>query len=96
MKDLLEYDVPVKERQIDVVYVLRNGNAILEKDIAPHAHLFTWLDHNQVEHMAMGLKPQTDEHRKSIIAIFETGQIRTYPNVSLNFTDYTLLNKSSL
>lgn len=96
MKDLLEYDVPVVERQIDIVYVLRNGNAILEKDIIPHAHLFTWLDHNQIEHMALELKPQTDEHRKSIIAIFETGQVRSYPNVSLNFTNYGLLNKSSL
>lgn len=96
MKDLLEYDVPVKERQIDVVYVLRNGTAVLQKDAASHAHLFTWLDHNQIEHMAMELKPQTDEHRKSIIAIFETGQIRNYPNVSPNFTNYTLLNKSSL
>jgi hypothetical protein len=96
MKDLLQYDVPVIERQIDIVYVLRDGRTILQKEIAPHAHLFTWLDHNQIEHMAMELKPQTDEHRKSIIAVFETGQIRTYPNVSPNFTNYGLLNKSSL
>lgn len=96
MKDLLEYDVPVVERQIDIVYVLRDGETVLEKDSSPYTHLFTWLDHNYIEHQKMELKPQTDEHRKSIIAIFETGQIRTYPNVSPNFTDYTLLNKSSL
>lgn len=96
MKDLLQYDIPLTERQIDIVYVLRNGEAILQKDIAQHAHLFTWLDHNQIEYMTMELKPQTDEHRKSIIAIFETGQIRSYPNVSPNFTNYGLLNKSSL
>lgn len=96
MKDLLEYDVPVMERQIDIVYVLRNGEVVLGKDILEYSHLFSWLDHNQIEHLVVELKPQTDEHRKSIIAIFETGQVRTYPNVSPNFTNYGLLNKSSL
>jgi len=96
MKDLLEYDVPVVERQIDIVYVLRNGEAVMQKEIEPHSHLFTWLDHNHIEHLIIELKPQTDEHRKSIVAVFETGQIRTYPNVSPNFTNYGLLNKSSL
>jgi hypothetical protein len=96
MKDLLEIDIPVQERQVDVVHILKDGTALMQRDIAPHAHLFTWLDHNHVEHLKSELKPQTDAHRKSIIAIFETGQIRTYPNVSGNFTSYSLLNKSSL
>jgi hypothetical protein len=96
MKHLLEIEIPVEERQIDIVYILKDGTPIMQRNIHPYSNLFWWLDHNQVEHLFSELKPQTDEHRKSIIAIFETGEIRNYPNVSLNFTNYGLLNKSSL
>jgi hypothetical protein len=96
MKDILEFDVPVQERQVDIVHILKDGRVIMQRDIKPYDHLFTWLDHNQIQHMVSELKPRTDEHRKSIVAVFETGEVRTYPNVSKNFTNYGLLNKSGL
>jgi hypothetical protein len=96
MKNLLETDVPVQERQVDVVHILKDGTAVMQRNISAYAHLFTWLDHNRVEHLMQELKPQTDEHRKSIIAVFETGEVRTYVNVSNNFTNYSLLNRSGI
>jgi hypothetical protein len=96
MKDLLEIEIPVEERQVDVVYILKDGTPVMQRNIQPYSNLFSWLDHKQVQHLISELKPQTDEHRKSIIVIFESGETRVYPNVSTNFTSYSLLKKASL
>lgn len=96
MKDLLEYDIPVQERQVNIVYFLKDGQTVMQRDINQYANLFNWLDPNQIKFLIAELKPQTDEHRKSIIAIFETGQIRTFANLSNSFTKYNLLSKTSI
>ena len=97
MKELLEYEISVKERQVDVVHILSNGEVIInKKELDQFKDRFAWADTNKITALVNELKPQTDSNRKSIIAIFETGEIRTYPNVSNNFTDYTLLNKSGI
>ena len=97
MKELLEFDIPVQERQIDVAYILNDGKIIIsKKELVPFTDKFTWVNHGEIQHLVLGLKPQTDSNRKSIVAIFETREIKTYPNVSKNFTNYGLLNKSGL
>ncbi len=97
MKELLEYEISVDERQVDIVHILSGGEVIMNrKELDPFTDRFEWLKPNEVANMVQELKPKTDSSRKSIIAIFETGEIRAYPNVSKNFTDYTLLNKSSI
>lgn len=97
MKELLEYETPVTERQVDIVHILNTGEIILnKKELDPFNDRFTWVKSTEVENLVMELKPQTDSNRKSIVAIFESGEIRTYSNVSNNFTDYSLLNKSGI
>jgi len=97
MKDTLELEIPVDERQVDVVYILNDGRIIIsEKELQPFAEKFTGMKHNEILNIVQELKPQTDAHRKSIIAIFESREIKTYPNVSKNFHQYNLLNKSGL
>jgi hypothetical protein len=91
------YNVPVDERQVDVVHILKDGTVILApKDFLPHQEKFEWVNITGIQRLVITLRPMTDSSRKSIIAIFETGEIKQYPNVSKNFTDYTLLNKSGL
>jgi hypothetical protein len=97
MKDILEYDLPVQERQVDVVHILNEGKIIMsKKELDPFAEKFDWVNRDEIINMVLGLKSQTDSNRKSIIAIFETKEVKTFPNVSKNFTDYTLLNKSGI
>ncbi len=97
MKDILQDDLTVQERQVDVVHILKDGQVIMaKKELDPIADKFDWVNRDEIVDMVLGLKPQTDSNRKSIIAIFESREIKTYPNVSKNFTDYTLLNKSGL
>lgn len=97
MKDILEFDLPIEERQVDVVHILIDGKIIMSKnDLQPFTDKFDWVNRDEIVDMVLGLKPQTDSSRKSIIAIFETREVKTYPNVSKNFTDYTLLKKSGL
>lgn len=97
MKDILQDELPVQERQVDVVHILKDGQVIMaKKELEPIADKFEWVNRDEIVDMVLGLKPQTDSSRKSIIAIFESREIKTYPNVSKNFTDYTLLNKSGL
>lgn len=97
MKDLIEYDLPVQERQIDVVHILNNGEVIMSvKELEPFQDKFKWVNPSEVQHHIISLRQQTDSNRKSIIAIFETREIKTYSNVSKNFTNYNLLNKSGL
>ena len=67
-----------------------------KKELEPFANNFDWVNRDEIVGMVLGLKPQTDSNRKSIIAIFVTREVKTYPNVSKNFTDYTLLNKSEI
>jgi hypothetical protein len=97
MKEILELEVPVEERQVDVIYILNDGKVILSgKESLSIAERFTWLKQDDISNLVRELKPQTDFHRKSIIAIFETREIKTYPNVSKNFHQYNLLNTSGL
>ncbi len=97
MKDIIEYDLPIKERQVDVVHILKDGQVIMAKgEFEAVADKFDWVNRDEIIDMVLGLRPQTDSSRKSIIAIFETREVKTYPNVSKNFTDYTLLNKSGI
>jgi hypothetical protein len=97
MKDILELEVPVEERQVDVVHILNDGQVILsKKELQVLADKFEWIKPKEISNLVEQLKPQTDPHRKSIIAIFETREIKTYPNVSMNFHQYSLLNKSGL
>lgn len=97
MKDLLEYEIPVTERQVVVVHILINGEVILNpKELSNFKDRFVWVDSNNLTNLLEELRPQTDSNRKSIIAIFESGEIRTYANVSNNFTNYNLLNKSGI
>ncbi len=97
MKDITEYDLPIEERQVDIVHILKDGQIIMaKKELGPIADKFDWVNRDEILDIVLGLKPQTDSSRKSIIAIFETREVKTYPNVSKNFTDYTLLNKSGI
>jgi hypothetical protein len=97
MKELIEYDLPVHERQVDIVHILNDGKIILSaRELEQFQDKFTWVNSNEITSKVLGLRPQTDSNRKSIIAIFETREIKTYPNVSKNFTNYGLLNKSGL
>lgn len=97
MKVILELEIPVEERQVDIVHILNDGRIIMSgKELQSLAEKFTWIKQNEISNIVQELKPQTDSHRKSIIAIFETREIKTYPNVSKNFTNYGLLNKSGL
>lgn len=97
MKDILELEIPVKERQVDIVHILNDGRVIMSgKELQALAEKFTWIKSNEISNLVQELKPQTDSHRKSIVAIFESREIKTYPNVSINFTNYSLLNKSGL
>lgn len=90
-------DIPVRERQVDVVYILLDGTIIMsEKELEQYRRRFEWVNSIGIQRQVITLKPMTDASRKSIIAIFESGEIKQYPNVSKNFTDYTLLNKSGL
>lgn len=91
------YTLPVQEKQIVLVHVLADGTIILSaKELQSHEDKFAWVNVLGVERLITALRPMTDSNRKSIIAIFETGEIKQYPNVSKNFTDYSLLNKSGL
>lgn len=97
MKDIHQDDLPVQERQVDVIHILKDGKIIMSKnELNPFSDKFEWVNRDEILDMVLGLQPQTDSSRKSIIAIFESREIKTYPNVSKNFTDYTLLNKSGL
>lgn len=97
MKDILELEIPVEERQVDIVHILNDGQVIMSgKELQALAEKFDWIKPSEISNLVQELKPQTDTHRKSIIAIFETREIKTYPNVSKNFHQYNLLNKSGL
>ena len=97
MKEILEYDLPVNERQVDVVHILNDGKILMsKKELDPFQDKFNWVNETEIANLVIELRSHTDSSRKSIIAIFESREIKTYPNVSKNFTDYTLLNKSGL
>lgn len=97
MKDILELDIPIEERQVDIVHILSDGRVIMSgKELQSVAEKFNWIKPSEISNLVQELKPQTDFHRKSIITIFETREIKTYPNVSKNFHQYNLLNKSGL
>jgi hypothetical protein len=98
MKKMIEYhDIPVNERQVDIVHILRDGTVIFSaKELFANQDKFNWVNIIGIQRLVITLRPMTDSNRKSIVAIFETGEIKQYPNVSKNFTDYTLLNKSGL
>ncbi len=97
MKDILELEIALEERQVDIVHILNDGKVIMsEKELQSIAEKFTWIKPNEISELVQELKPQTDSHRKSIIAIFETREIKTYPNISKNFHQYNLLNRSGL
>lgn len=98
MKELIELnDIPVEERQVDIIYILNNGNVILtKKEFELVAEKFAWVNPNEIESKVLELRSQTDSNRKSIIAVYETGDIKFFSNISKNFTKYNLLNKASL
>lgn len=98
MKELIEqYDIPVEQRQVDIIHILKDGTVIIsKKEFEDVAEKFMWVNRNQIISMVLELRPQTDSSRKSIIAIYESGEIKTFPNISKNFTKYNLLNKSGL
>jgi len=98
MRELIELnDIPVEERQVDTIYILNNGNVILTKsEFELIAEKFAWVNQNEIENKVLELRSQTDSNRKSIIAVYETGNIKSFPNISKNFTKYMLLSKISL
>ena len=98
MKELIEqYDIPVEQRQVDIIHILNDGRVIIsKKEFDAVTEKFTWVNHDQIIEMVQELRLQTDSSRKSIIAIFENREIKTFPNISKNFTKYNLLNKTGL
>ena len=98
MKSIIGYfDLPLQEREVVVIHILKGGEIIMSaKELEAHQNKFSWVNTIDIQRRILGVRPMTDSNRKSIIAIFETGEIKQYPNVSKNFTDYTLLNKSGL
>lgn len=98
MKELIElYDIPIELRQVDVIHILNDGQVIIsKKEFEQFEERFSWINSNQIIGMILELRSQTDSNRKSIIVIHESGDIKTYPNISKNFTKFNLLNKSGL
>ena len=98
MRDILEYyEIPVEQRQVDVVHILNDGKLILtKKELELVKDKFSFVNPQEIVGLILQLRPQTDSNRKSIIVIYESGDIKTHPNISKNFTKYNLLNKSSL
>lgn len=96
MKEI-KFDLPVTERQVVVIHLLNDGQVLIgKKELEAFADRFAWVDQNKIANSVVELRTQTESSRKSIIAIFESGEIRSYPNVSPNFTNYALLNKSGI
>lgn len=96
MKEL-NFDLPSTERQVVIIHILNDGQVLIgKKELEAFADRFTWVDKNKITNSVVDLRAQTESLRKSIIAIFESGEIRSYPNVSPNFTNYALLNKSGI
>jgi hypothetical protein len=97
MKDLLEKKTEAEQRQVDVVHILNDGKAIMAgKELEPFAERFLWIENSEIANLIQELKPQTDPNRKSIIVVFENKEIKTYPNISKNFNQYSLLSKAGL
>lgn len=97
MRELIELDIPVEQRQVDIIHILNDGEIILNsKELEKHQDKFAWVNKNQIVDLVLSLRPLTDSHRKSIIAIYQSGEIKTFPNISKNFTKYNLLNKCGL
>lgn len=91
------YELPVLERQVDIIHILNDGHIIISvQEFEPYQNRFSLIDAGEVRRVVRGIRSLTDSSRKSIVTIFENGEIKQYPNVSKNFTDYTLLNKSGL
>lgn len=98
MKELIEqYDIPVEQRQVDIIHILNDGRVIIsKKDFEEVKEKFAWVNQRQIFESVQELCRQTDSSRKSIIVIYEAKEIKTFPNISKNFTKYNLLNRTSL
>lgn len=98
MKELAEYyDIPVEQRRVDIIRILKDGQVIIsKKEFEEVEEKFSWVNRQELVNTILELRSQTDSNRKSIIAIFETREIKTFPNISKNFTKFNLLNKSGL
>jgi len=66
---------------------------LLRKDFERIEKKFEWVNRAVVSELILELKAQTDESRKSIIAIYESGELKIHTNISHNFTKYALLKK---
>jgi len=66
---------------------------LLRKDFERIEKKFEWANRAVVSELILELKAQTDESRKSIIAICESGELKIHTNISHNFTKYALLKK---
>lgn len=94
MRELIELDIPIEQRQVDIIHILNDGEIILNsKELEKHQDKFTWVNKNQIVDLVLSLRSLTDSHRKSIIAIYQSGEIKTFPNISKNFAKYGLLFK---
>ena len=88
------YESSAKQGSVDVVHILNDGEVVLlRKDFERIEKKFEWVNRAVVSELILELKAQTDESRKSIIAIYESGELKIHTNISHNFTKYTLLKK---
>ncbi|MDI1353299.1 MAG: hypothetical protein PSX36_00180 [bacterium] len=93
-----KYFTPHKHRNnVDVVHILNDGNVVLSlHELEPFEGIFEWVDRTIIANLIDEMIAQTDGSRKSIIAIYENGDIKTHTNISMNFTKYGLLSKIML
>jgi hypothetical protein len=87
MKESLEnYDFPIEQRHVDVINILKNGEILKSKrELEPHEHKFNWLDSNEVVRLVLSLRAKTLTNKKSVVAVYESGEIKIFENKPKDF-----------
>lgn len=87
MKESLEnYDLPIEPRHVEVVNILKNGDILKSKrELEPHEHKFNWLDSGEVVRLVLSLRSKTETNKKSVVAVYERGEIKIFENKTKDF-----------
>ena len=81
------YVLPLEIRHVEVKHILKNGEILITlRAFEPHEIKFNWVNKTEIVDLILLLRTKTKTNKKTVVAIYEGGEIKVFENEAIDFT----------
>ena len=84
--NLKQYLLPLERRHVEVSHILKNGEILTTlRAFEPHEIKFNWVNKTEIIDLILLLRTKTKTNKKTVVAIYEGGEIKVFENEATDF-----------